>query len=72
VKLELRGDNEHPFDPRESSDDLLDHSIGEIFLLGIVNRGFWKGKTAIDGFVRTAQALFPSSVRPPNSRSLPG
>jgi hypothetical protein len=25
----------HALDPRESSDDLLDYSIGEIFLLGI-------------------------------------
>jgi len=31
----IAGDDEEPFDPRQRSDDLLDHSVGEIFLLRV-------------------------------------
>src|SRR5262249_37488169 len=31
----VAGDDEEPFDPRKRSDDLLDHAVGKIFLLGV-------------------------------------
>src|SRR5207244_10917382 len=31
----IAGDHEKPFEPRERSDDLLNHSVREVFLLGI-------------------------------------
>ena len=31
----IAGDHEQPFDPRQAGDDVLDHAVGEIFLLRI-------------------------------------
>jgi hypothetical protein len=35
VKLELRAMTNNHFDARQAGDDLFNHSIGEVFLLGI-------------------------------------
>jgi hypothetical protein len=35
VKLEIAGDDEEPPDAGERSNDLLDHAVGEIFLIGV-------------------------------------
>jgi hypothetical protein len=34
-KAGIAGDNEEPFEPRQRRSNLLNHSIGEVFLLGI-------------------------------------
>ena len=34
-KARIAGDDEQPADARERGDDLLDHAVGEIFLLGV-------------------------------------
>src|ERR1700732_581817 len=44
----IAGDHEEPADARQRSDDLLDHAVGEIFLLRVALM-FWNGSTAIDG-----------------------
>ncbi|MCK1665263.1 hypothetical protein IVA91_09450 [Bradyrhizobium sp. 153] len=44
----VAGDDEERFEPRERSDDVLDHTIREVFLAGIANI-FSKGKTAMEG-----------------------
>ena len=40
---------------RERGDDLLDHAVGEIFLLGVAGH-FWNGSTAIDGLSGSGSA----------------
>jgi hypothetical protein len=44
----IAGDDEEPADAGERGDDLLDHAVGEIFLLRSPLI-FAKGSTAIDG-----------------------
>src|SRR5438477_7324794 len=34
-KARIAGDHEQPFEPRERGDDLLDHAVRKIFLLGV-------------------------------------
>jgi hypothetical protein len=34
-KARIAGDDEEPSDPRQRSDDFLDHAVGEIFLLRV-------------------------------------
>ena len=62
----IAGDHEEPADAAQAGDDVLDHPVGEIFLLGVGAQALER-HTAIDGLSGTARAARLAMGAPPIS-----